>query len=81
MSWIGGASLANGVWEIVRKRISKSKRQEVAEELFELFESHDCEIDETLLHESAYPEENDEDNSLYLDSYSDEFPDEEDTDD
>ncbi len=73
MSWIGGASLANGVWEIVRKHISKSKRQEVAEELFELFESHDCEIDETLIHETAYPE-NDDDSETYLETFhEDEF--------
>jgi hypothetical protein len=42
MGWASGSALAVEVWELMRERIPKKYRQEIAERLVELFEDHDC---------------------------------------
>ena len=42
MGWCGGASIAESVWELVRKHIPKNKREKIAGEIVDIFESEDA---------------------------------------
>lgn len=42
MGWASGSAIAESVWDSVRKHIPKDKRQKVAREIVEVFESEDC---------------------------------------
>jgi len=42
MGWASGSAIAETVWDAVRKHIPKDKRQKVAREIVEVFESEDC---------------------------------------
>jgi hypothetical protein len=42
MSWSTGSEILAGVFNIVLDRVIQSERQQVAEELIELFENYDC---------------------------------------
>jgi hypothetical protein len=42
MGWNSGAEIADRVWRVVRRRIPKRQREEVARAIVEIFEGEDC---------------------------------------
>lgn len=42
MGWCSGAEIADDLWKMVEKHIAPSKRQQLARDWVDFFESHDC---------------------------------------
>jgi hypothetical protein len=42
MGWTRGSEIANDVWEAVGKYVPDEHKRDVARELVDIFESHDC---------------------------------------
>jgi hypothetical protein len=64
MGWASGSELAEEVWELVREYIPKRKREQVAKDLVNIFEDHDCdtmEEAELLMEDAGLDDPEDED--------------------
>lgn len=42
MGWASGSSIADSVWDAIKKYIPKDKKLEVAKDIVEIFENQDC---------------------------------------
>lgn len=55
MGWASGSSIAESVWDAVKKHIPKSDQKAVAERIVDIFENEDCDtMHETTLWEIVY---------------------------
>lgn len=63
MGWASGSAIAESVWDSVRKYIPKAKRQKVAREIVDVFESEDCDTmyeAERLMKDAGLDQEEDD---------------------
>lgn len=55
MGWASGSSIAESVWNAVKKYIPKPDQKQVAQSMIDIFESEDCDtMQETSLWEIVY---------------------------
>ncbi len=64
MGWASGSILAEEIWDLFYEFVPKRRRQDVARELVELFEGHDCDTlqgAEELWRDAGLDEEEEDD--------------------